>query len=85
MGPIYPSIQHLAPLNFGIEKTDTIIALQMTGAYLGFTFFPLLFGLLSEILTMWLLPVLVGLLLMITLILMEVTAYKVKNKLSLRS
>lgn len=73
MGPIYPSIQHLVPINFGKEKSDTIIALEMGGAYFGFTVFPLIFGFMQQYISMWLFPVFVGILLMSSPLLMELS------------
>lgn len=44
MGPVYPSIQHMAPANFGRENSVAVIGLQMTAAYSGNTLMPMLFG-----------------------------------------
>jgi fucose permease len=42
--PIYPSLIHETPRNFGAEKSQSIIGLQMASAYIGITFMPPLFG-----------------------------------------
>jgi fucose permease len=42
--PIYPSLIHETPRNFGAEKSQSIIGLQMASAYIGTTFMPPLFG-----------------------------------------
>ena len=48
MGPIYPSIQHMAPENFGKRFSAPVIGLQMASAYLGSTFMPMVFGILQQ-------------------------------------
>ena len=48
MGPIYPSIQHMAPENFGKRFSAPVIGLQMASAYLGSTFMPMIFGILQQ-------------------------------------
>lgn len=42
--PIYPSIIHATPINFGPENSQAIIGIQMASAYAGSTFMPPLFG-----------------------------------------
>ena len=44
--PIYPSIIHSTPYNFGKENSQAIVGIQMASAYTGSTFMPLIFGLL---------------------------------------
>ena len=58
--PIYPSIIHATPANFGPENSQAIIGVQMASAYMGSTFAPPLFGLLSAKLGLGLLPVYVA-------------------------
>ena len=55
-GPIYPAIVHSTPDNFGKENSQVIIGLQMAFAYIGSTFTPLLFGLISSALGIEILP-----------------------------
>ncbi len=42
--PIYPSIIHATPDNFGRENSQAVIGVQTASAYAGSTFMPLLFG-----------------------------------------
>ncbi|MFT3945120.1 MAG: MFS transporter [Ancrocorticia sp.] len=42
--PIYPSIIHATPTNFGPENSQAIIGIQMAAAYTGATLMPPLFG-----------------------------------------
>ena len=48
MGPIYPAVQHMAPLNFGPRYSAAVIGLQMASAYIGSTFMPMAFGHLQQ-------------------------------------
>ena len=47
--PIYPSIIHATPERFGADKSQSIVGMQMASAYIGSTFMPPLFGLISNI------------------------------------
>ena len=58
--PIYPSIIHATPYNFGSENSQAIIGVQMASAYTGSTFAPPLFGFLSTRMGLGLLPVYVA-------------------------
>ncbi len=46
--PIYPSVIHSTPQNFGAENSQGIIGIQMASAYIGSTFMPPLFGLIAN-------------------------------------
>ncbi|HEY8423384.1 MAG TPA: MFS transporter [Clostridia bacterium] len=46
--PIYPSIIHSTPYNFGKENSQAAIGVQMACAYMGSTFMPPLFGVLAQ-------------------------------------
>ncbi len=48
MGPVYPSIQHMAPYNFGKRYSAAVIGLQMASAYVGSTFMPMVFGIIQQ-------------------------------------
>ena len=56
-GPIYPSIIHSTPDNFGAENSGAIIGIQMASAYVGSTFMPPLFGLLGNTVGFWIMPI----------------------------
>ena len=45
--PVYPSVIHSPPANFGKENSQAIIGIQMASAYVGTTFMPPLFGLIA--------------------------------------
>ena len=46
--PVYPSIIHATPDNFGAKNSQAIIGMQMASAYVGSTFIPPLFGLIAD-------------------------------------
>lgn len=54
--PIYPSIIHSTPDNFGAENSQAIVGIQMASAYVGATFMPPLFGLLGQYINIGLYP-----------------------------
>lgn len=54
--PIYPSLIHETPINFGADKSQAIIGMQMASAYIGTTFMAPLFGALVEWFGIWLYP-----------------------------
>lgn len=57
MGPIYPSIQHMAPDHFGRKHSAAVIGLQMASAYVGSTFMPTVFGLIQQNVGIGILPI----------------------------
>lgn len=46
--PIYPSMLHQTPHNFGKEQSQSVMGVQMASAYVGTTLMPPLFGLIAE-------------------------------------
>ena len=46
--PIFPSLLHETPRNFGEKHSQAIMGLQMASAYVGITLMPLLFGKLAS-------------------------------------
>ncbi|MBQ8836924.1 MAG: MFS transporter [Clostridia bacterium] len=54
--PIYPSIIHSTPHNFGEENSQKIVGIQMASAYVGSTVMPPLFGAICELLPMSVYP-----------------------------
>ena len=42
--PIFPSLLHETPVNFGEKNSQTIMGFQMASAYVGITLMPFLFG-----------------------------------------
>ena len=54
--PIYPSIIHETPLNFGRNLSMALTGVQMAAAYVGNVVFPPLFGLLAQYISISLYP-----------------------------
>lgn len=54
--PIFPSLLHETPENFGAERSQSIMGLQMACAYMGTTLMPPIFGFLAEHVTIALYP-----------------------------
>ena len=46
--PIYPSLLHATPENFGAKYSQSVMGMQMACAYVGTTLMPPLFGFVSE-------------------------------------
>lgn len=46
--PVFPSLLHATPDNFGKANSQTIMGMQMASAYTGSTFMPPLFGFLAQ-------------------------------------
>lgn len=55
--PIFPSLLHATPDNFGPEKSQAIMGVQMATAYLGTTLMPPLFGVIANYINISLYPV----------------------------
>lgn len=71
--PVYPSIIHSTPYNFGAEHSGAIIGIQMASAYLGATFMPPLYGLLGRYIGFKIMPIYLILFLTITMLMTERT------------
>ena len=69
--PIYPSIIHATPDNFGKENSQAIIGVQMAFAYLGVIAMPALFGVISQYITIALFPLYILTITLIMLIMSE--------------
>jgi len=54
--PIYPSLLHETPVNFGRERSQMLMGIQMACAYTGSTLMPPLFGLIAQNATIALYP-----------------------------
>ncbi len=69
--PVYPSIIHSTPFNFGAENSQAIIGIQMSSAYVGSTFMPPVFGLIANHIDIRLLPLFLVLFTLLLIILSE--------------
>lgn len=71
--PIYPSIIHSTPANFGAENSGAIIGIQMASAYVGSTFIPPLFGLIGSATDFAILPLYLIVFVVLMLVMTELT------------
>ena len=75
--PIFPSLTHETPNNFGAEYSQAIMGLQMGSAYIGITLMPPVFGWLASFMSFTIFPVFIGIMLIIKIIAVEVLNRKV--------
>jgi len=79
--PIYPSLLHETPRNFGSEKSQAIMGIQMASAYIGTTFMPPLFGRLTSYLEFNIFTLFIGGILILNIVMVELLNKRVdKNK-----
>ena len=71
--PIYPSIIHSTPNNFGRENSQAIIGIQMASAYVGSTIMPPVFGLIANHISIGLLPIYLTVFIILMLYMLEKT------------
>lgn len=79
MGPVYPAIQHLAPLNFGKRYSAAAIGMQMASAYVGSTISPMIFGQLQQVFGIGFMPLWILLFAVLNITFMELT-YRVAGR-----
>jgi len=79
--PIFPSLLHETPKNFGKEYSHIIIGLQMGCAYIGTSVMPPFFGWLTKITSFNIFPIFIGIILIIKFILAEIMNKKVDKKI----
>jgi len=75
--PIYPSLLHETPRNFGSEKSQAIMGIQMASAYIGTTFMPPLFGKITSFFGFNVFPLFLGVILILNIIMVEILNKKV--------
>ena len=84
MGPVYPAIQHMAPINFGKKYSAAVIGLQMASAYVGSTFMPAVFGNLQQLIGIGIMPVYLLVFAVINIGLLERTYVVLKKQEAVR-
>jgi fucose permease len=77
--PIYPSLLHETPKNFGEEYSQAMMGIQMGSAYIGTTLMPPIFGWIASYMSFNILPIFIGIVLMIKFIMVEVLNRKIDN------
>ncbi|MCL2212055.1 MAG: MFS transporter [Treponema sp.] len=78
--PIYPSMLHETPQNFGREYSQAIMGIQMGCAYIGTTIMPPIFGWVTSFTSFKIFPVFIGLILVFNIILIETVNRKISRK-----
>ncbi len=77
--PIYPSVIHSTPSNFGVSSSQAVMGVEMASAYVGTCLMPPLFGLIANHVSIHLFPIYILLLLIVMAIMQEVLAKKVDD------
>lgn len=78
-GPVYPSIIHSTPINFGEENSQSIIGIEMAFAYMGSTFVAPLFGLITNFVDIKILPFYLLIFIVLNFTLIEIMYLKIKK------
>jgi fucose permease len=77
--PIFPSLVHETPKNFGEEYSQAIMGLQVGSAYIGIMLMPPLFGRIASYTGFTIFPIFTGLVLIANIVLVEVLNRKVRQ------
>jgi fucose permease len=77
--PIFPSLLHETPRNFGAEKSQAIMGIQMAGAYIGSMVTPPFFGQIASYAGFSIFPFFIGAILVMNILLIEILYKKVDN------
>jgi fucose permease len=77
--PIYPSLIHETPKNFGKEYSQGIIGIQMASAYIGITLMPPIFGRIASQTSFNMFPIFIGIILTLKIIMVEALNKKIDN------
>lgn len=78
--PVYPSIIHETPANFGADLSQSIIGIQMASAYVGTCLVPPLFGLLAQYINIGLFPYFMAAILILMTVMSEKLHIAVNHK-----
>jgi len=78
--PIFPSLLHSTPKNFGEENSQAIMGIQMASAYIGTTLMPPIFGQIASYISFNIFPVFIGIVLIIQIIMVEILNKKIDKK-----
>ena len=80
MGPVYPAVQHMAPVNFGKKYSAAMIGLQMASAYVGSTFMPMVFGILQQAVGISVMPLYLLIFAVLNIGMLEMAYRKIGNR-----
>jgi len=79
--PIYPSLLHETPKNFGETYSQAMMGIQMGSAYIGTTIMPPIFGQLASQMSFKIFPFFIALILVVKIIMVEALNKKMREKL----
>ncbi len=79
--PVFPCLIHYTPAKFGAVNSQALIGIQMSFAYIGSTFMPLLFGFISDYTGIGLLPIYLLVFALGLLLVSEATNKLVRSKI----
>jgi fucose permease len=77
--PVYPSLLHETPKNFGEEHSQAIMGIQMGSAYIGITLMPPIFGRIASATGFFIFPLFIAIILVIKIIMVEILNRKVDH------
>lgn len=69
--PVFPSMLHLTPVNFGPDKSQAIMGMQMAFAYMGTTLMPPVFGVLADKVSIGIYPICLVVIILMLMIMVE--------------
>jgi fucose permease len=75
--PVYPSLLHETPKNFGEEYSQSIMGIQMGSAYIGTTLMPPIFGHLASTAGFFIFPIFIAIILTIKIFMIEILNRKI--------
>jgi fucose permease len=78
--PIYPSLLHETPKNFGEEYSQAMMGIQMGSAYVGTTIMPPIFGWFASYTSFSIFPIFIGVILVIKIIMVETLNRKIDKR-----
>ncbi|MDR1840216.1 MAG: MFS transporter [Treponema sp.] len=82
--PIYPSLLHETPKNFGEEYSQAMMGIQMGSAYIGTTLMPPIFGRLASYMSFNIFPLFLGIILILKIIMVEALNRKIDRIKSMK-
>jgi fucose permease len=77
--PLFPSLLHETPQNFGKEHSQAIMGIQMASAYIGTTLMPPLFGKIAVYTGFSIFPLFIGVILLIKILMVEIAHKKIDS------
>ncbi len=78
--PIFPSLLHETPENFGAEYSQSMMGVQMSTAYVGSTFVPPIFGAIASKIGYSVMPIFTGLILLLMIIMIATMNKQIGSK-----